>query len=128
MYHQDQCMVERVRQCQQIWSSMKPKNLQVERQVMQLWDYDSIGIREQNEVHEYLLDNIEFTGERYRVRLPWKIGHPFLPDNHNLSFGRLKSQLRRLKNEPNVLREYDKIIHDQEKEGIVEKLEMKKAQ
>ena len=83
------------------------ENLQLERQVMQLWDYDSIGIQEQNEVNEYLLENIEYTGERYRVRLPWKIGHPFLPDNYNLSLGRLKSQLRRLKNEPDVLREYD---------------------
>ena len=98
------------------------ENLQLEKQVMQLWDYDSIGIREQNEVHEYLLDNIEFTGERYRVQLPWKIGHPFLPDNYDLSLGRLKSQLRRLKNEPIVLREYDKIICDQGKEEIVEKI------
>ena len=73
-------------------------------------------------MHEYLLDDIEFTGKRYRVRLPWKIGHPFFPDNYNLSLGRLKSQLRRLKNERNVLRECDKIIHDQEKEGIVERI------
>ena len=100
------------------------EDLQLERQEMQLWDYDSIGIREQNEVlHDYLLDNIEFIGERYRVPLPWKIGHPFLPDNYNLSLGRLKSQLRRLKNELDVLREYDKIIRDQEKERIVEKIE-----
>ena len=45
-----------------------------------------------------------------------------MPDNYNLSLGRLKSQLRRLKNKPDVLREYDKIIRDQEKEGIVEKI------
>ena len=43
------------------------ENLQLERQVMQLWDYGSIGIREQNEVHVYLLDNTEFTGERYQI-------------------------------------------------------------
>ena len=41
------------------------ENLQLERQEMQLWDYDSIGIREQNEVRDYLLDNTEFIGERY---------------------------------------------------------------
>ena len=29
------------------------EDLQLERRVMQLWDYDSTGIREQNEVHEY---------------------------------------------------------------------------
>ena len=33
------------------------EHLQLERQVMQLWDYESIGIREQYEAHEYLLDN-----------------------------------------------------------------------
>ena len=43
------------------------ENLQLERQIMQLWDYDSIGTQEQNEVNEYLLENIEYTGERYRV-------------------------------------------------------------
>ena len=53
------------------------ENLQLERQEMQFWDYDSIGIREQNEVHDYLLENIDFIGERYRVPLPWKMGHPF---------------------------------------------------
>ena len=68
--------------------STKQEKMQIDEEVHKLWDLDSLGIREKNEVHEQLIDEISFTGTRYSVRLPWKIGH-VLPSNYEVSLGRL---------------------------------------
>ena len=57
---------------------------------------------------------------RYEMSLPWKDGHLTLPDNYSLTCIRLGSTLRRLKRTPEILREYDKVIRDQEERGIIE--------
>ena len=62
------------------------------------------------------------TGERYRVKLPWKVGHRLLPSNYGNALSRLRSQVRKLEKEPEVLREYDHMIKDQLEKGIVEKV------
>ena len=54
------------------------------------------------------------------MKLPWKESHDKLPDNYANSLGRMKSQLRRLKKEPELLKEYDSIIREQVEQGIVE--------
>ena len=46
-----------------------------------------------------------------------------LPDNYQLSLRRLNSLLRRLKQQPKLLGEYDKAIREQVEKGIVEVLE-----
>ena len=46
--------------------------------------------------------------------------HDPLPDNHQLSANRLQGLLRRLKQEPAILEEYDRIIQEQLNEGIIE--------
>ncbi|XP_046856555.1 uncharacterized protein LOC124449645 [Xenia sp. Carnegie-2017] len=51
------------------------------RQVNKLWDLETLGVRETDDVHEALLDKIEFNGHKYSVRLPWKQGHGHLPSN-----------------------------------------------
>ena len=90
--------------------------------VDKLWDLETIGIKEENPVYESLTDEISFNGERYKVKLPWKEKDVKLPSNYNIAIERLKGQFRKLKRNPEVLREYDKIIKEQEKEGIVEKV------
>ena len=50
-------------------------NQDLDSMLNKLWDLDSIGIREVNKVHETVLDDIKFTGYRYSVGLPWKLGH-----------------------------------------------------
>ena len=72
-------------------------------------------------IHENLLETIEHTSERYRVKLPWKVGHPLLPSGGN-ALSRLRSQVRKLEKEPEVLREYNLVIKDQLEKGIVEKV------
>ena len=82
-------------------------------------DYDSVGIRENNEVHKALRDGIVFNGERYQVKLPWKAHEP-LPSNYNFSVKRLKGQLTKLRQQPDILQEYDDIIKEQLQSGIIE--------
>ncbi len=97
-------------------------NESLEEKVQKLWDLETIGIKEEDPIHETLIDEISFNGERYKVKLPWKEKDAKLPSNHNLAMERLKGQFKRLKRDPKIMEEYDKIIRDQEREGIVEKV------
>ena len=63
-----------------------------------------------------------FRGSRCSVKLPWKEGHDRLPDNYLNSLSRMKSQLKRLKRDPELLNEYDTIIREQVEAGIVEEV------
>ena len=94
----------------------------LENEIQKLWDLDSLGIREVNEVQEAFSDDISFNGERYSVRLPWKVGHATLPTNYDNSSSRLRGQVRRLRKEPGLLAEYDSIIREQLQSGIIERV------
>ena len=63
---------------------------------------------------------MKFEDGRYKVSIPWKEFHDPLPDNYQLSVNRLYGLLRRLRQDPAILREYDGIIRDQLKAGIIE--------
>ena len=54
-------------------SLIKSDQQHINETVNKLWDLDSLGIRENNKMHETLIYNISFTGERYQVGLPWKV-------------------------------------------------------
>ena len=58
----------------------------------------------------------------YTAKLPFKEQHSILPDNFKLSATRLDHQLKRLKQLPHILKEYNKIITDQLESGIIEEL------
>ena len=94
----------------------------MEEEVSKLWDLDTLGIRPENEVHEKLIDEISYAGNRYTVGLPWKVGHEDLPSNYNVCHQRLQGLLKKLRKEPEVLSKYDEIIKEQEQAGIVEKV------
>ena len=72
---------------------MKEKQ-ELDGKLQRLWDLDSLGIREQHKVHESVLDDILFSGKRYSVGLPWKVGQKPLPSNYNFSLQRLKGQVK----------------------------------
>lgn len=61
-------------------------------------------------------------GEKYCVRLPVKEHHDLLPDNYNLSL--LKLSLKRIHKDQKTLEAYDKIIRDQERDGIIERVDL----
>lgn len=66
---------------------------------------------------------MSYKGDHYEVNLPWKVTHPPLPDNYELSLRRFWSLLSRLRKEPEELREYDSVIRDQIQRGIVQVVE-----
>ena len=88
------------------------KQKEIDANLHKLWDLDSLGIREGDPVHETVLDSITFTGGRYSVGLPWKVGHKPLPSNYNVSLMRLNNQVKKLKENPEVLKKYDEIISE----------------
>ena len=94
----------------------------LDKDVHKMWDLETIGINKVDEIYEDFLDNVEFTGKRYSVKLPWKMGHKPIPTNYSVSLSRLKSQLRRLKATPETLEGYDNIIKEQLDNGIIEEV------
>ena len=58
----------------------------------------------------------------YETGLLWKAGHPSLPNNQKGSLVRLSNLVKKLQKVTSHLDEYDKIIQDQLKEGIVERV------
>ena len=97
-------------------------NKKLEADVAKLWDLETLGIRSTDNVHEELLDTVEHNGSRYSVRLPWKAGHRPLPTNYSLSVNRLKGQLRKLREQPEVLGRYVQVIKDQLQANIIEEV------
>ena len=95
---------------------------QLDENVKRMWDLETIGVIESKEMHDDFVENIEFNGSRYSVKLPWRDGHENLPSNYELSLTRLKSQVRKLKKEPAMLEEYDSVITEQIKSGVIEKV------
>ena len=95
---------------------------EIDSQLNKLWDLESIGIRVEDEVHTHVIDNICFTGKRYSVGLPWKVAHKPLSDNYSNSLARLKSQVRKLKDTPEIFEKYNEVIAQQVRDGIVEQV------
>ena len=73
---------------------------------------------EEDSVYSRFTQSVTLQQGRYCVRLPWKEPHP-LPDNFDLSKRRLFNLLKQLQSPPNILSQYDAIIRDQMKSGIV---------
>ena len=95
---------------------------EIDGNLNKLWDLDSLGIREKDSVHENVIDNICFTGKRYSVGLPWKVGHGQVPLNFANSQARLKNQLKRLRQTPELLVKYDEVIKDQLANNVIEEV------
>ena len=85
------------------------------------WDLESLGItKEETSVYKRFVQRIKFDGHRYEVCLLWKECHPLLPDHCELCFRWLMSLLRRLRQTPQLLTEYNMIIQDQLDKNIIE--------
>ncbi len=97
----------------------------LENMLSKFWELESIGVScpDENSVYEEFVEDVRFVDGRYEVKLPWKKDHPSLPDNYKLSLGHLNSLRKKLSTKPEILKEYDEIIQEQERRGIVEKVE-----
>ena len=102
-----------------------PSDLQyLDDNLQRFWDLESLGILPRSITHpsvqEQFDDTICFVNGRYQVRLPWKESHPPLNDHHSLCLSRLEKLMKRLYQEPIILHEYDAVIKEQIRQGIVE--------
>ena len=75
------------------------------------WELESLGIKQPDQC---VLTEFD------QVLLPWKDVHFPLPDSYQLALKCLRSLQHRLLQQPALLKEYDTIIQDQVKQGVVE--------
>ncbi len=94
------------------------KNDGLVQELKKFWDLETLGFQPQC-VYEEFLESIKYEDNR-EVNLPRKPDHAELPDSYDLSKKRLLGLLKRLRNEPEVLKEYDNVIREQCNKGIVE--------
>ena len=92
----------------------------------ELCKLDVLGIKDKNEgrndeVYQEFKEQLgrDETG-CYETNLLWKVNSPELPTNKLGSLRRLESLLKRLKKDRELFQQYDQIIRDQLKEGIIE--------
>ncbi|KAL5516728.1 hypothetical protein EMCRGX_G002134 [Ephydatia muelleri] len=96
----------------------------LDKKLQAFWDLDTLGIREGEDcIYSRFTKNISLQDGHYCVHLPWKEPHPLLPDIYELSKGSFFNLLRRLRQSPDILNQYDAVIQDQIKSGIVEVVE-----
>ena len=93
-----------------------------EQSLHQFWDFESLGITGRNEVLEDLNEGVEFRNGKYTLNLPWKEPKYALLDNYNLSLASLKSQIKRLKKDENIAKQYDQVIKEKLRDGILEEV------
>ena len=99
-------------------------NKELDNTLRLFWELESLGIEEvaNDPVCDRFASTLQVKNGRYEVSLPWRKYHDDLPDNYSLSRRRLHGLLKRLQQNPEVLREYDSIIREQLERGIVEEV------
>ena len=115
-YHSDSCVALAVEPT----PLSRDEMLDLNKQVHKLWDLETIGIRNDDDVHQRVIDETSFNGQRYSVGLPWKGGHGPIPLNYSNSLVRLKSQLNKLHVTPDILEQYNAVIMEQWESGVIE--------
>ena len=89
--------------------------------MQKLWEKDDVD--SEDEVFENFKNDIKFDGERYVTKLPVKRFHRELPDNYYLSKCRLIKLKQRLDKDVELKRNYDDVIKQYERDGIIERVE-----
>ena len=93
-------------------------------EMKKFWELESIGmLSNEASVHDKFLDTILKRDSRYEASLPWKEYHPFLPDNYEVAVSRPKAVLKRLKGNPELVAEYNKIFEEQSSKGIISEVD-----
>ncbi|XP_044165233.1 uncharacterized protein LOC122949165 [Acropora millepora] len=88
------------------------------------WETESIGIisEDQSRQDDKRKPDIHFNGHNYEIGLPWKEDLQPSTNSYRLSESRLRSLHFKMKKDPELLRDYDRIIREQEQAGIVERV------
>ena len=104
----------------------------VDRTLKGFWEIESCGIEkhdtvifteEENEVLKKLKESISYTGNGYKVGVPWKEDKPVLPDNHHTALSRLCNTENELKKSCALGTEYSQIIEAYVEKGYLRRVE-----
>lgn len=101
--------------------------------VSDLWSLETLGINDpvqvqsaaeiDEEAKAKLIQTIQRKEDgRYVVRLPWREGHPELPQNRAMAAKRLEAATKRYISNQDDFRNYGRIFEDWEKEGFIERV------
>ena len=91
-----------------------------------LWKLETIGVttpedkKEDEAAMESFNNSVKKVDGRYEVAWPWKDATTKIPENYELSMGRLKTLHKRLADDPKLLNQYDQIIKNQLEKGMIE--------
>ena len=94
----------------------------------QFWETEAIGIKEStidinpSITPEFTKPKISHNGRYYELSLPWKDDCMPTSNNYGLCVSRLRYLYYNLKKKPALLKEYDGIIQEQCKAGIIERV------
>lgn len=106
-------------------------NKMLDATMKSFWDLEAMGVEADalgDDVSDHFSSSVTRKGARYEVSLPWRQeGYKSLPTNYELSRRRLVGLLRRLRQNPEILKKYDSTIREQLRDGIIEVVEEEKA-
>ena len=69
---------------------------------------------------QYQDSSIEFRGNQYLAKLPWRRDHKELQTNYISAKRRSENVIKRLRQNPEMLEKYGNIISEQERRGFIE--------
>ena len=83
-----------------------------------------LGIQEnERSAYKKVLSGTQFVSDRYEVKLSFKKNVSLVSDNYEMSQNRLNKLKTKLSQNRDNLTEYDNVMKDQLKNGIIEKIE-----
>ena len=102
-------------------NALQVDNDSLKSNLMKFWEFEGLGVGE-NDVYCNFQNKVYHDGKRYVVALPFKPFHDTLPDNYSNSEKRLDSLKRLLDKDEALLHEYNNIIYQYLKDGIIQKV------
>ena len=94
---------------------------ELNNQLKMFWNLESLGIKhDEPSVYEEFQWGIVHKHPQYEVSLPWKRTRPALHEHRELALRRLNGLLKCLKQDPEMLKQYDSVIKEQLTKGIIE--------
>ena len=100
---------------------------ELKKNVETFWSLESLGIEHPKtvksrefEVDQYISE-IQYDGNQYTAKLPWRSDFPTLPTNYNLCIARTRSTIRKLA-KTGHLKTYGDIIAEQERRRFISRV------
>ena len=104
-------------------------NISKESNLEDFWRLETIGIKESPTISDDDKEILEFSNLikmvnwSHQVCWQWREENLDLADNYQLAYGRLKSMVKRLRENPEMLKIYYNVIKDQLNKGMIESVD-----